>query len=90
MHQKAVLAVLLAAGLLCLALAPVCRAEDVPEDDQVDDLDVEDELDLLGGVEEEDEELDGDVQDEAPPSPKTPAAPKVKQKLIGRFFFLNQ
>uniref|UniRef100_A0A3Q3GZA4 Calnexin n=1 Tax=Kryptolebias marmoratus TaxID=37003 RepID=A0A3Q3GZA4_KRYMA len=89
MHQKVVLVVLLAAGLLCLTLAPVSQAQDLTEDDQVDDMDVEDDLDLAGVGEEEDEELEGDMQDEAPP-PKTPEAPKVTYKAPepkGEHFF---
>lgn len=78
MDQRVGLFFLLAAGLLCLTLVPVSRAEDVVEDGLDDDVDVEDELDLgLAGAEEE-EELEGDVQDEAPATPKTPPTPKVR------------
>ncbi|XP_010748927.2 calnexin isoform X3 [Larimichthys crocea] len=77
MDQRVGFFVLLAAGLLCLSLAPVSRADDLG-----DEMDVEDELDLgLGGAEEEElEDLEGDVQDEAPPTPKTPPTPKVTYK----------
>lgn len=79
MDQRVGLFVLLAAGLLCLSLAPVSRAEDLVEDSLGDDVDVEDELDLgLAGADEEEEELEGDLQDEAPPAPKTPPTPKVR------------
>lgn len=80
MDQRVGLFVLLAAGLLCLSLAPVSRAEDLVEDILGDDMDVEDELDLgLAGAEEEElEDLEGDMQDEAPPAPKTPPTPKVR------------
>ncbi|XP_034545953.1 calnexin isoform X1 [Notolabrus celidotus] len=82
MNQRVGLFVLLAAGLLCLTLVPVSRAEDLVEDGLGDDMDVEDEeLDLsLGGAEEEEDELDVDMQDEEPPAPKTPPAPKVTYK----------
>lgn len=78
MDQRVGLFILLAAGLLCLSLAPVSRAEDPVEDGLDDDMDVEDELDLGFGGAEEEEELEGDVQDEAPPTPKTPPTPKVR------------
>lgn len=85
MHQKVVLAVLLAAGLLCLSLAPVAQAQDLTEDDQADDVDLEDVLDMA-----EDEELEGDVQDEAPPPPTIPAAPKVRRRqLNGQFLTIT-
>lgn len=75
MDQRFGLFILLAAGLLCLSLAPVSWAQDSIEDGLADDMDVEDDLDLgLAG----EEELDGDVQDEAPPIPKTPPTPKVR------------
>ncbi|XP_073342391.1 calnexin isoform X1 [Pagrus major] len=82
MDQRVGLFVLLAAGLLCLSVAPLSRAEDLVEDGLGDDMDVEDELDLgLAGAEDEEmEELDGDVQDEASSAPKTPPAPKVTYK----------
>lgn len=72
--------VLLAAGLLCLNLIPICRAEDPVEDALQAELDVEDELDpgFVGAEEEDDEELEGDLEDEAPPAPKTPPTPKVR------------
>lgn len=90
MHQKVVVAVLLAAGLLCLSLAPVAQAQDLTEDDQADDGDLEDVLDLAGVEEEEDEELEGDVQDEAPPPPTIPAAPKVRRwQLNGQFLTIT-
>ncbi|KAI3351545.1 hypothetical protein L3Q82_020228, partial [Scortum barcoo] len=76
MDQRVGLFVLLAAGLLCLSLAPLSRAEDLVEDDLGDDMDVEDELDLgLAGAEGEEE-----LEDEAPPAPKTPPTPKVTYK----------
>lgn len=83
MDQKVGLFVLLAAGLLCLSLAPVSRAEeDLIEDGLGDDMDVEDELDLgLAGADDEEEELEGDMQDEAPPEPKTPPTPKVRRTM---------
>lgn len=78
MDQRVGLFVLLAAGLLCLSLAPISRAEDLVEDSLGDEMDVEDELDLgLAGAEDE-EEVEGDMQDEAPPAPKTPPTPKVR------------
>nr|XP_020494017.1 calnexin-like [Labrus bergylta] len=79
MDQRVGLFVLLAVGLLCLTLAPVSRAEDLVEDSLGDDMDVEDELDL-GMAGDEDEELEGDMQDEAPSAPKTPPVPKVTYK----------
>ncbi|XP_054886858.1 calnexin-like [Poeciliopsis prolifica] len=83
MHQKALLFVLLAVGLVCLGLAPACRAQN-----QDEDADVEDDLDLdLAGTE-DDDELDGD--EEAPPAPKAPTAPKVTYKApepMGEHFF---
>ncbi|XP_072251284.1 calnexin isoform X1 [Leuresthes tenuis] len=88
MHQRVVLFVLLAAGLLCLSLAPVSQAQEPDEDGLSDDVDVEDELDLgLAGTEDEDEDLEGD---EAPPAPKTPPIPKVTYKApepMGEHFF---
>ncbi|XP_008419222.1 calnexin isoform X1 [Poecilia reticulata] len=87
MHQKALLFVLLAAGLLCVGLVPTCRAQDQNQDE---DADVEDDLDLdldLAGTEDDDEL---DVDEEAPPAPKAPAAPKVTYKApepMGEHFF---
>ncbi len=79
MDQKVGLFVLLAAGLLCLSLAPISQAEDLDEDALGDDMDVEDDLDLdLAGTDEELEDMEGDIQDEAPPAPKTPPTPKVR------------
>lgn len=78
MDQRVGLFFLLAAGLLCLSLAPNCWAEDHIEDIQEDDVDVEDDLDVdLVGTEYEEED-----QDEAPPEPKTPAAPKVSPENL--------
>ncbi|XP_060935899.1 calnexin isoform X1 [Limanda limanda] len=89
MDQRLGLLVLLAAGLLCLSLAPGSQAEHQGLDALDDDVDVEDELDLgLGGADEE--ELEGDAQDEAPPAPTTPPAPKVTYKApepMGEHFF---
>lgn len=85
MDQRVGLFVLLAAGLLCLSLAPVSRAQDPVEDGLGDDIDVEDDLDLSLA---EEEELEGDVQDEAPSAPKTPPTPKVRlQTQINLFHF---
>lgn len=69
--------VLLAAGLLCLGLAPICRAEDSVEDALDDDMDVEDELDpgFIGTEDGEEEEVEGG---EASSAPKTPPTPKVR------------
>ena len=79
MDQKLGFLVLLAAGLLCLNLIPICRAEEPVEDALQEDLDAEDELDPgFVGAEEDDEALDGDLEDEAPPAPKTPPTPKVR------------
>lgn len=78
MDQKIRFLVLLAAGLLCLNLIPICWAEDPLEDVLQEDLDVEDELDPGFVGAEEEEELEGDLQDEAPPTPKTPPVPKVR------------
>lgn len=80
MDQKIRFLVLLAAGLLCLNLISICWAEDPMEDVLQEDLDVEDELDPGFVGAEEDEELEGDLQDEAPPTPKTPPVPKVRLK----------
>lgn len=78
MDQRVGLFVLLAAGLLCLSVASLSRAEELVDNGLGDDMDVEDELDLgLAGAEEEMEELDRDVQDEDSSAPKTPPAPKV-------------
>lgn len=89
MDQKISFLVLLAAGLLCLNLIPICRAGESLEDGLQEDLDVEDELDpgFVGAEEEDDEDLEGDVQDEAPPAPKTPPTPKVSllRLLAGLF-----
>ncbi|XP_047190245.1 calnexin isoform X3 [Scophthalmus maximus] len=90
MDQRVGLLVLLAAGLLCLTLAPVSRAQDLDEAGLDDDVDVEDDLDLgLAGADEG--ELDGeDVQDDAPSAPKTPPTPKVTYKApeaMGEHFF---
>uniref|UniRef100_UPI003AAC120E calnexin n=1 Tax=Centroberyx gerrardi TaxID=166262 RepID=UPI003AAC120E len=94
MDQKVRLCVLLAVGLFCLSLAPVAwaQAEDLVEDVLGDELDVEDELDLgVAGVDEEEEELDGEAQaDEAPSAPKAPPTPKVTYKApepMGEHFF---
>uniref|UniRef100_A0A3Q3MGE1 Calnexin n=1 Tax=Mastacembelus armatus TaxID=205130 RepID=A0A3Q3MGE1_9TELE len=91
MDQRFGLFILLAAGLLCLSLAPTSWAEDTDEDALGDDVDVEDELDLgLNEAEDEDEELEVDEQDEAPPAPKTPPTPKVAYKApepMGEHFF---
>lgn len=77
MHQKALLFVLLAVGLLCLGLTPACQAQNRDEDADVeDDLDLD--LDLAGT--EDDDELDRD--EEAPPAPKAPAAPKVNHRVL--------
>lgn len=82
MDQRFGFIVLLAAGLLCLSLAPVSRAQEPMEGGLDDDMDVEDELDLgLAGAEDE-EELEGDVQDDAPHAPKTPPTPKVRVMQI--------
>ncbi|XP_035862350.1 calnexin isoform X2 [Sander lucioperca] len=78
MNQKVGLFVLLAAGLLCLSL--VSRAEDPIEDGLGDDVDVEDEMDLGLAGDEEELEGDGDMQEDAPPAPKTPPTPKVIYK----------
>lgn len=72
MDQRVGLFVLLAAGILCLSLAPASWAEDALDEDLGDDMDVEDELDL--GLA-EDEELEGGAQAEVtaeapPPAPK--------------------
>lgn len=80
MDQKIRFLVLLAAGLLCLNLIPICWAEDPVEDVLQEDLDVEDELDPGFVGAEEEEELEGDLQDEALPTPKTPPVPKVRLK----------
>ncbi|XP_059202974.1 calnexin [Centropristis striata] len=81
MDQKVGLLVLLAAGLLCLSVAPLSGAQDLMEDALGDEVDVEDELDLgMAAGDEEDEELDGDMQDEAPAAPKAPPVPKVTYK----------
>lgn len=83
MDQRVGLFILLAAGLLCLSLVPICQADDQLEDAIGDDVDVEDELDLgLAGADEEEE--DGDVQDEAPPAPKSPPTPKVFINQLSR------
>lgn len=77
MDQRLGLFVLLAAGLLCLSLSPISRAEELLDEELGDDLDVEDELDLsLPGGDEED--LEGEMQDETPPAPKSPPVPKVR------------
>lgn len=73
MDQRISFLVLLAAGLLCLGLIPSCRAGEPGDDALQEDLDVEDELEP-GFVEAEEEEL----EDEAPPAPKTPPIPKVR------------
>ncbi|XP_029368871.1 calnexin isoform X2 [Echeneis naucrates] len=82
MDQRVGLFIFLALGLLCLSVAPVSQAQDV-----VDDVDVEDEDDLgLAGAE---DELDGELQEEAPPAHKTPT-PKVTYKApepMGEHFF---
>lgn len=70
MDQKVGLFILLAAGLLCLSLVPVCRADDEVEDIEGEDLDVD-----------VDDELEMDAQDEVPPAPKTPPAPKVRLRI---------
>lgn len=87
MNQRVGLFVLLVAGLLCLSLAPVSRADDLVEDGlDGDDADVEDEMDLsLAG--DEDEDLEDDVQDEAPPAPKTPPSPQVRQLYLFLFYY---
>lgn len=86
MNQRVGLFVLLAAGLLCLSLAPVSRGDDLVEDGlDGDDADVEDEMDLSLAGDEED--LEDDVQDEAPPAPKTPPSPQVKQLYLFLFYY---
>ncbi|XP_053180136.1 calnexin [Scomber japonicus] len=89
MDQRVWFSVLLAAGLLCLSVSPVCRADDDAMEEALgDDVDVEDELDLdVAGVDDDEEELD--LQDEAA-APKAPAIPKVTYKApepMGEHFF---
>lgn len=85
MNQRVGLFVLLAAGLLCLSLGPVSRADDLVEDGlDGDDADVEDEMDLSLA---EDEDLEDDVQDEAPPAPKTPPSPQVRHLYLFLFYY---
>lgn len=73
MDQRVGFFLLLALGLLCLSLSPVTQANDLLDDGMDDDMDVEDEL---AGP--EDEDLDGDLEDEAPSAPKPPPPPKVR------------
>lgn len=81
MNRRVWLCVVMAAGLLCLSVVPTSRAEDLVEDTLGEDVDVEDELDLdLAGDE---EDLEADLQDEAPPTLKAPPTPKVRLRGIG-------
>uniref|UniRef100_A0A3P8W570 Calnexin n=1 Tax=Cynoglossus semilaevis TaxID=244447 RepID=A0A3P8W570_CYNSE len=85
MDQRVGFFLLLALGLLCLSLSPVTQANDLLDDGMDDDMDVEDEL---AGP--EDEDLDGDLEDEAPSAPKPPPPPKVTYKApepVGEHFF---
>lgn len=70
MNQRVGLFILLAGGLLCLSLVPVCRAQDDIEDIEGEDVDVDVE-----------DELEEGAQDEALVAPKTPPTPKVKLQV---------
>lgn len=70
MDQRVGLFILLAAGLLCLSLVPVCRAQEEIEDIEGEDVDVDVE-----------DDLEEDAQDEAPAAPQTPPTPKVKLRV---------
>ncbi|XP_061896001.1 calnexin [Entelurus aequoreus] len=87
MDRRVWLCVALATGVLCLGLAPLCRAEHHHEED----MDVEDDMEMDVDMVRSDDELDEhlhDDDDEAPP--KAPPAPKVTYKAPepkGEHFF---
>lgn len=74
MDQRVGLFILLAAGLLCLSLVPICRAHDEIEDIGGEDVDVDVE-----------DELEEDAQDEAPTTPQAPPTPKVRLRVADSF-----
>ncbi|XP_054648357.1 calnexin isoform X3 [Dunckerocampus dactyliophorus] len=87
MDRRVWLCIVMATGVLCLSLAPICRAADLDEDDMdvEDDMDMDMDMDMVGA----DEELEEDPHhDDAPP--KAPPTPKVTYKAPepkGEHFF---
>lgn len=71
MDLRVISSLLLAAGLLCLTLAPAAQTEDLIEDG-LGDVDVEvDEMDLgMAVADDDEEELDVETQVAALPAPK--------------------
>ncbi|XP_061747860.1 calnexin isoform X2 [Nerophis ophidion] len=86
MDRRVWLCVALATGVLCLSLAPLCRAEHHHEED----MDMEDDMDMDVDMVRSDDELDDHLHEDDEAPPKAPPAPKVTYKAPepkGEHFF---